>query len=402
MVFAERNVDQARSIAAQLLQPWQPSNLTYEAVTLPSDFYTSGEIYNLEQERIFGRAWYYVGNMTQLKEAGSYFTVNIAEQPLIILRDRIGTLRAFFNVCPHRAAPLALGAGQCNKLTCLYHAWTFDLEGNLRGAPEMDTAEGFELADYALKSVKVDTWGPFIFVNLDPDAQSLAAQLSDLPEKLQRYRLNEWVELHSADYWVDANWKIFYENTTESYHEPNVHQSVPKFYTGIQAEAKDYYYLQYTPHAGLDQDALSELMSNFPSDGPILEGLSEAELNGISILCLFPNFSWSLGAGFGTTYLIDPQGPSRTRIQVNWIAHAGAAKLLESVEPLVQSFEPILQEDLDLLPHIQQRVMSSGYRQGRLSPIREMGIHLFQQRVMQYLTQDDISKFAPQPAFYSN
>ena len=402
MVFAEKGVNQPRSFTPQFLQPWQPSDLTHEAITLPSDLYTSAEVYKLEQARIFGRTWCYVGNMSRLQEAGSYFTVTLAGQPLIILRDRAGTLRAFFNVCPHRGAPLALESGQCHKLTCLYHAWTFDLEGNLRGAPEMDAAAGFELADHRLQSVKVDTWGSFIFVNLDPDSQPLEAQLSDLPQKFERYRLNEWIELHRADYWVDANWKLFYENTTESYHEPNVHQSVPKFYTGIRSEAKDYYYSQFTPHTGLDQEALSELMSNLPLEESVSQGLSESELNSISVLCLFPNFSWVLGAGFGTTYLIDPQGPARTHVQISWIAPAEVAKSLETVEPLVQSFETILQEDLNLLPHIQKGVMSSGYRQGRLSPMREMGIHLFQQRVMQYLTQDDITKFVPQPAFYSN
>lgn len=401
MVFVERNIGQEKTISPLFQQPWQPSNLAREATTLPSNFYTSAEIYQLEQQRIFGRAWCYVGNKSQVKEAGSYFTVIMAGQPLIIVRDRNDTLRAFYNVCPHRAAPLAFGSGECNKLTCSYHAWTFDLEGNLRGAPEMDKAEVFEYADHALQSVKVDTWGEFIFANLNSDSQPLEKQLSDLPQKFERYHLNDWVELHQADYFVDANWKLFFENTTESYHEPNVHKSVPKFYNGIQAEAKDYYYSQFTPYDGLDQEALSQMMSNIQSEDPISEDLTEAELGGISVLCLFPNFSWVLSAGFGTTYLIDPHESGRTRIQVSWIAPIEVAKTLD-VQPLVESFETVLFEDLNLLPHIQQGVMSAGYRQGRLSPIREMGIHLFQQRVMQYLTQEDITKFAPQSASYAN
>ncbi|MDX2243714.1 MAG: aromatic ring-hydroxylating dioxygenase subunit alpha [Leptolyngbyaceae cyanobacterium bins.302] len=400
MVFTEK-VNQSRSIPSPFLQPWQPSNLTREAVTLPSVLYTSDEIYQLEQARIFGKAWCYVGNTSRLKEAGSYFTTTIAGQPLIVLRDRAGTLRAFLNVCPHRGAPLALESGQCSKLTCLYHAWTFDLEGNLRGAPEMDTAAGFDLAEHHLQSVKVDTWESFIFVNFDPDSQPLRVQLSDLSQKFERYHLNEWVEFHHADYWVDANWKLFYENTAESYHEPHVHRSVPKFYTGMQAEAKDYYYSQYVPHTGIDQESLSEVMSALPLENSFLENLNESELSGSSVLCLFPNFCWTLSAGFGTTYLIDPQAATRTRIQISWIAPAPVANLLEDKDLLVQSFESLLQEDLNLLPHIQQRVMSSGYRQGRLSPVREMGVHLFQQRVMQYLTQAEITQ-ALQPASYKN
>ena len=83
---------------------------------------------------------------------GSYFTVDIAEQPLVILLNKAGELRGFFNVCTHRAGPVALGSGKCNRLTCLYHAWSFDLEGNLRGIPDMETAENFDLVSHSFDS----------------------------------------------------------------------------------------------------------------------------------------------------------------------------------------------------------------------------------------------------------
>lgn len=213
------------------LQSWRSRSLTNEAVTLPAEMYYSPEIYRLEQQQVFGKYWYYVGHISQLDGPGSYFTVEIAEQPLVILQNKAGELRAFYNICSHRAGPIAVDSGKCQRLTCVYHAWSFDLEGKLRGMPDMENAVDFDLEDHALKAVKVDTWGPFIFVNLDPNSESLLTQLGELPELFKRYRLSEWKRAHSIDYWTDTNWKLYVENNTESYHEPSVHpcwQSITK------------------------------------------------------------------------------------------------------------------------------------------------------------------------------
>jgi choline monooxygenase len=175
-----------------LLKTWRTRSLSTEAVTLPAAVYFSPEIYRLEQQKVFGKYWYYVGHLSQLGEPGSYLTVEIAEQPLVILRNKTGELRGFYNICPHRAGPLVLGEGQCHKLTCLYHAWSFDLEGNLRGVPDMEAAENFDMAAHGLKALQVDTWGAFVFVNLDPHAPPLATQLGELPGLFHRYRLSRW------------------------------------------------------------------------------------------------------------------------------------------------------------------------------------------------------------------
>ena len=118
-----------------ILRRWQPQALKNEATTFPAEMYTSQEVYQLEKTRVFGKSWYYVGHISQLHGPGSYFTVEIAEQPLVIVQTKTGEMRAFFNVCTHRAGPVALGSGKCQRLTCLYHAWSFNLEGKLRGIP---------------------------------------------------------------------------------------------------------------------------------------------------------------------------------------------------------------------------------------------------------------------------
>lgn len=365
------------------LQNWQPQDLKTAAVTFLAEMYTSPRIYQLEKERIFAKTWYYVGHISQLQGAGSYFTVEIAEQPLVILQTQTGELRGFFNVCTHRAGPVALGSGKCNRLTCLYHAWSFDLAGNLRGIPDMETAAEFDIASHALTPVKVDTWGPFIFVNLDLNSQPLATQLGELPEMFQRYRLSEWARVHSIDYWTDTNWKLYVENNTESYHEPTVHPILAKYYQAITAEAKHYYYLQYTPTL-VDSNGVD----SFKQPGLTITGLNDYEINGVATISFFPNFAWILGPNVAIIYLIDPQGISRTRVRWDWLVpNTAAAKSAENLQPLIEFFDSIQREDLNILPEIQKRIQSLGYLPGRLSPTREVGTHLFQQLIMQHITQ---------------
>ena len=379
---ASKSAQTAHSLPG--LQSWKPQALKSEARTLPSELYTSPEIYRLEQQQIFGKAWYYVGHRSQLQGAGSYFTVEIAEQPLVIVQDQTNQLRAFFNVCPHRAAPIATGSGQCHQLTCLYHAWSFNLAGDLIGMADMQPAENFDRASHNLTAVQVDTWGAFIFVNLDPNCEPLAVQLGELPELFHRYQLSTWRRIHSIDYWTETNWKLYVDNNTESYHEASVHSdSLKKYAKTTTAEARNHYYLQYAPLAP-DDDLRSHMIP-----GLYAEGLSESEHNGKSTISLFPNFAWILRPCVAIIYLIDPQGTHRTRIRWDWLVpDTEAASSAQSIGPLVQFFDKLQQEDLNLLPEIQKAIQSRGYRPGRLSPTREVGTHLFQELVMRYLGQN--------------
>ncbi|MBD2462539.1 aromatic ring-hydroxylating dioxygenase subunit alpha [Oscillatoria sp. FACHB-1407] len=366
------------------LRSWQPRSLHCDAMSLPAEMYFSPDIYRLEQQHVFGKHWYYVGHISQLEEAGSYFTVDIAGQPLIILKNRVGELRAFFNICTHRAGPLALGSGKCNHLTCLYHAWSFDLDGNLRGIPDMEAAENFDTADYGLAPVQIDTWGPFIFVNPDLNAPPLAVQLGDLPDLFQRYQLDTWRRVHTIDYWVDANWKLYVENNAEYYHEPIVHPCLLRYYKHNTAEARHYHYLQYTP-------VLTEDDRWFLADpGYYIPGLTPEEMERIAVMSFFPNFAWILSPGHAIIYLIDPQGPTRTRIRWEWLVpNTAIATAEENVQPLVEFGDKIQKEDLLLLPEIQKRVQAIGYKPGRLSPTKEMGTHLFQEFIMKAIQRGE-------------
>lgn len=138
--------------------------------------------------------------------------------PLVVVRDREGTLAAFANVCRHRGAEVVSGAGRCTTLQCHYHAWTYGLDGALRAAPRADGA--LDRSQLGLRRALVDTWGPFIFVNPDSEAAPLSETLGELPGLVSSggVDVDELVFHSRAPYSLDANWKIAVENFLECYH----------------------------------------------------------------------------------------------------------------------------------------------------------------------------------------
>ncbi len=151
------------------------------AWTLPACLYTDAAVFEEEKKRIFARSWQVVGHHDQAVNAGDYFTTELAGEPLLVVRGADGRLRAFYNVCRHRAGPPAEGCGNRKLFRCGYHGWTYDLNGSLISATEIEGVEGFRAEDFALAPVRVEEWFNFIFVNLDDAAEPLRKSLCELP-----------------------------------------------------------------------------------------------------------------------------------------------------------------------------------------------------------------------------
>jgi phenylpropionate dioxygenase-like ring-hydroxylating dioxygenase large terminal subunit len=200
-------------------------------LTLPAEWYSDPEIHRLERERIFARSWQYAARLEQLAEARRFVATRAGHVPVVIVRHQDGDLRAFVNVCRHRGHLVAQGEGRRETLQCPYHAWTYGLDGCLRAAPRSDREPGFDFGQYSLLPVQVDVWGPFVFVNPDPEAGPLADVLGRLPSvladtgiDLDRLRFRERVEWGVNP----VNWKIGIENYLECYHCPVAHPSFSK------------------------------------------------------------------------------------------------------------------------------------------------------------------------------
>ena len=195
-----------------------------DAEALPRWCFTAREFYDREMAAIFKRSWVFVGRAEEVARPGDYFTIDIADEPLIVMRDDRGVLHALGNTCQHRGAQMLSGQGNCGKtFACPYHAWTYANDGSLVGAPAMNTTRNFDKRQYGLPEIRIDEWAGFLFVNFDHDAPGLADYLGDLPEQFASYNFADMVLTRRVEYDLDSNWKIYAENSTEIYHTSVVH-----------------------------------------------------------------------------------------------------------------------------------------------------------------------------------
>ena len=250
-----------------------------EAKTMPAFTYTSPEFYQREVERIWRKMWNFIGSADQIRNNGDYFTLDFAGVPTIVLRDHDGKIRAFANTCRHRGSELLDGKGNCKLIVCPYHSWSYELNGNLRGTPEMDKTLNFNKADYGLISIAIDTWGNFLFINFDKNPEPLEKHLGDLPEKLAPYRLENMALARRKTFEMDCNWKLFVENAKESYHIATVHRATINQYASAKAagywveKATGDYVVTFAQHEG--SMALLKDAKGFPTIES-LEGRREA------------------------------------------------------------------------------------------------------------------------------
>src|SRR5215208_4803877 len=167
-----------------------PSGAPARPAALPARAYRDPGVAELELERIFERTWQFAAHVSRLPNPGSYLTATAGRQPVLVVRDHDGTLRAFRNVCRHRGSRLLAGSGECGKaIRCLYHGWTYRTDGELIGVPEARSIPGLDKSELGLFPVRVETVCGLVFVNLDPHATPLAEQVAGLPERMAPYEI---------------------------------------------------------------------------------------------------------------------------------------------------------------------------------------------------------------------
>ncbi|MGI9350959.1 MAG: aromatic ring-hydroxylating oxygenase subunit alpha [Rhizobiaceae bacterium] len=193
------------------------------ARAMPKSVYTTGEFLAAETENIFKREWFCVTRADALAEPGDYTTLELAGQPIMVVRDKDGILRAQSNVCLHRMSTLLEGNGNTKSIVCPYHAWTYNLDGSLRGAPAMTLNDGFCKEGYQLPQVRCEEWFGWVMVSLNADAPPVAEQLADVQELVEDFGMENYSQIFFETHVWDTNWKVLAENFMESYHLPVCH-----------------------------------------------------------------------------------------------------------------------------------------------------------------------------------
>lgn len=194
--------------------------------SLLADAYTSKDWFSKDREQITKKTWQWVCHVEKTRDPGSYITTEIAGQPIAIVRDKEGELRAFYNVCKHRAHHLLEGEGSASRITCPYHAWTYKLDGGLLRAPHTENIKNFRVEDVCLDRIQVEEFCGFVFVNLDPGAEPLAALSGDLESEVMHWApdVANLTFGHRLTYDIKSNWKNVVDNFLECYHCPVAHK----------------------------------------------------------------------------------------------------------------------------------------------------------------------------------
>jgi choline monooxygenase len=358
------------------LRAFDPTLPLARARTIPSSWYFDPEVYALECRNVFGDSWVMAARAEQLRQPGSFVTVEIAGEPVLVLRDEAGTLRALHNVCRHRAAQVInQPCGKVSKLRCRYHGWTYDLTGRLRGTPEFDGVEDFCKEDQGLPSLAVDVWGPLVFVHQGTPAQSLAEYLAPLPERAAALGLDGLRFYKRQEYELACNWKVFVDNYKDGgYHVNTVHPAL--------AGALDYarYRTENYAHGSVQISPMKT------SDDPTLDKVR----GGVNAYYwwVFPNLMVNVYQGVMDTNLVLPLGPDRCRVIFDfYFARTEGPGVERFIADSMAVAHQVQQEDMGVCDEVQRGLKSRTYDTGRFSVKRESGGYHFHQLLARKLLE---------------
>ncbi len=360
------------------IAPPTPSGLALEP-----HLYTDPAVLEAEQELIFERTWQLAGHVGSLPRAGSYITSRAGTQPVLVVRDEHGELRAYRNICRHRASRLLSGSGQCKAaIRCRYHGWTYRLDGSLIGVPEgMAFGEKLDKSRLGLMPVRVEVMCGLIFVNLDPDATPLAELVGDLPQRLAPYRIETLEQFAPGEGTQPANWKVVVDNYIEGYHIPIAHPGLMRMldYKHYDVEVHEHWVwfdapLRSKPSSNWLERAYAQMVTPMP-------GLPDEDRRVWRYAYIYPNTAIDLYPDQLDTWQLIPDGVERTSDVSMCFRPAGSSPRTRFVQWANHRLNKlVLDEDVDLVDNVQQGLATRGYTCGPLSR-REAGVAWFADRI---------------------
>ena len=371
------------------------------ASTLNPEAYRNPDYFEQEKKQLWSKSWICVGYTQQCEHVGDTFPAEVGDQSIIITRSDPKTISAFYNVCRHRGAKLIDKPGNHSFFRCPYHAWGYDIKGTLKGAPyfkddeitpelkqiyDNSGAKDFKIEDYPLLPVKVSVWGCFVFVNLDPNCESLEKHLGDIPQRLKNYPFEALKLGKSAQYHINANWKLVAENYMEYYHLPTVHpwlNKVSHLTNHFEFQGPGSYYGMTTRPLEKDPDVpLARELAHMP-------GLDAEEDVSARWIWLFPNFSVSMLPDYMIVMIIAPDGAAQTNERYDYFFHPDTMakpSYKEGSEAVFKFWHEVNVEDIQIVEAVQKGIANQEYKGGRMCFRFETNIHRFQNHVIDCLT----------------
>jgi phenylpropionate dioxygenase-like ring-hydroxylating dioxygenase large terminal subunit len=321
------------------------------------ELYTSPAVYEIEMRRVWPDTWVLVADIDDLGAPGDFVSTQIGYEPIVVVRDS-HALRAFSNVCPHRASLLVEGAGNCGrKFQCPYHGWSFGLDGRLLGAPyQSGFARPLNRDELGLHEVSVDAWERFVFVNVTGVAPPLQEFLGDLPARLDGHDIGGLTRMGSCTHHVEANWKVFVDNGTCDYHVPVVHARLMPMIKPVPTWVED----TTQRYVSVLEVPLSDEGLNSSSPYHRLDRKAAEVTYAVG---LYPN-ALLIAFRTGDVHVISwwPESVSRTEVRVDAYVHG--TRPADDLRYGMQAVERLQLEDIRVCELVQRGLHSGRYRPG--------------------------------------
>jgi len=359
------------------------------AEATPPQIYTSPEFLEYELDQIFNHEWFCVGREDEFAEPGDYRTMKVGRDPIIILRDRDGVLRAMSNICRHRMTTLLDQPSGTIKgrITCPYHAWTYNLDGQLIGAAHM--RDNFDKKKVCLPQFNIEVWNGWVYVSLDPDARPLAPRLKGLSERLANFRLPEYETLFRLEEIWDTNWKILAQNFTEGYHlfvahADTIEPAMPTRLANAMHGGEGYSLYEQGRIPGTSYESTLAMESDNPD-------LTDEDRGKAVLTCIFPCHVMSVSAERTFWLSLQPHGVDKVKVLWGADIYPGTVPddaLDAYAKELHKGFDRINDEDKPIIGSIAQNASALAAEPGRLSP-KERTIWDFQKYLARTLCKAD-------------
>lgn len=350
-----------------VLNLYNPSNALEQAYTIPAPWYFDERIAQLERNSVFASNWQVVGRVDQVRERGQFFTIDVNQEPLIVVRSDDGKLRAFFNVCRHHAAAVVPEATGCAKqFRCPYHGWTYGNDGALKGMVEFEGVCNFERADNGLVPVRVDVWENFVLVNLDGKAMALKDYLGKVPEIVAPLKISEKLRYFDRRiYTLNCNWKVYVDNYLDGgYHVPHAHKGLSSV-------------VEYTKYTIENYERACLQSSPLDSSGALESSIGATRQGQAFYLWVYPNFMMNAYSGVMDTNLVLPLGVDKCAVIFDYYFSDISDAAQKHHKESIAVSEKVQDEDMAICDSVQRGLASRAYVAGRLSVRREAGEHLF-------------------------
>lgn len=279
------------------------------ARSMPPSVYRSQEFLEGELSQIFACEWICVGRSSAMPNAGDYLTYELAGQPIFVIRDRDGRLRAMSNVCLHRMSTLLEGQGNRRVIVCPYHAWSYNLDGTLRGAPAMTFNRDFRKEYCRLPQIRCEEWLGWVMVTLNPEAPPVAAALAEVEHLIADYAMENYVESFRETHVWDTNWKILAENFMESYHLPVCHAATIGGYSKLDEMVCPPGRPAFNSHTILKDDSLKIALAH--PDNTRMKGERRRTTY---LLAIYPSLLITLTPGYFWYMSLHPRGVGKVHI----------------------------------------------------------------------------------------